>query len=413
MWIRDADGQVSLFDPALPCGKTSSAPSPAERARTSGRSLRRSSGLKNHTFMLLDLRKDAGNILGPYWAIDPHWLGPPGTLNTSECPRPVAGSSLSQILLDTVPSRYYLSRKACLGILKRTEKRKKPLPPELETALLLQAGVLLLPDGPMPKPPRAFHINQREEAIDLGDMSGTLLATPNMQMQTFVSQIKDTRKTRGKAKDPSRQRFSAGFSAGAGAGAGSIAYRREKAPTLKGTQSGGMMPTVLCLTDQGGTFLSCQEEKAGTLRAQEHGHQPLVFENHGIDGRYTGPLLSAPTISARYGTGGNNVPLIRGSFRRLRTDRFVADGERASTQSARQYKDATDLILQGRAGPACLLIRRMVPQECERLQGFPDFWTELPKGSDTARYMALGNSVAVPCVDYLMRGIVRAIREGW
>lgn len=174
-----------------------------------------------------------------------------------------------------------------------------------------------------------------------------------------------------------------------------------------------MMPTVLCLTDQGGTFLSCQEEKAGTLRAQEHGHQPLVFENHGIDGRYTGPLLSAPTISARYGTGGNNVPLIRGSFRRLRTDRYVADGERASTQSARQYKDATDLILQGRAGPACLLIRRMVPQECERLQGFPDFWTELPKGSDTARYMALGNSVAVPCVDYLMRGIVRAIREGW
>ena len=270
---------------------------------------------------------------------------------------------MSQILLDTVPSRYYLSRKACLGILKRTEKRKKPLPPELETALLLQAGVLPLPDGPMPKPPR--------------------------------------------------QRFSAGFRAGAGAGAGSIAYRREKAPTLKGTQSGGMMPTVLCLTDQGGTFLSCQEEKAGTLRAQEHGHQPLVFENHGIDGRYTGPLPSAPTISARYGTGGNNVPLIQGSFRRLRTDRFVADGKRASTQSARQYKDATDLILQRSAGPACLLIRRMVPQECERLQGFPDFWTELPNGSDAARYKALGNSVAVPCVDYLMRGIVRAIREGW
>ena len=58
-------------------------------------------------------------------------------------------------------------------------------------------------------------------------------------------------------------------------------------------------------------------------------------------------------------------------------------------------------------------VRRLTPTECERLQGFPDFWTELPKGSDTARYKALGNSVAVPCVDYLMRGIVRAIREGW
>ena len=70
------------------------------------------------------------------------------------------------------------------------------------------------------------------------------------------------------------------------------------------------MPSILCLNDQGGSAIACSENVAGTLRAQEHGHQPLVFENHGIDARYTGPHSVAPTMSARYGTGGNNVPLV-------------------------------------------------------------------------------------------------------
>ena len=56
--------------------------------------------------------------------------------------------------------------------------------------------------------------------------------------------------------------------------------------------------------------MECSENVSGTLRAQEHGHQPLVYENHGIDARYTGPHRVAPTMSARYGTGGNNVPLV-------------------------------------------------------------------------------------------------------
>lgn len=45
------------------------------------------------------------------------------------------------------------------------------------------------------------------------------------------------------------------------------------------------------------------------------------------------------------------------------------------------------------------LVRRLIPLECERLMGFPDYWTDIPGASDSARYRALGNSVAVPCVD--------------
>ncbi len=57
-------------------------------------------------------------------------------------------------------------------------------------------------------------------------------------------------------------------------------------------------------------------------------------------------------------------------------------------------------------------IRRLTPLECERLQGFPDGWTDLPGASDSARYKALGNSVAIPCVEFIMWGICAAVLYG-
>ena len=57
-----------------------------------------------------------------------------------------------------------------------------------------------------------------------------------------------------------------------------------------------------------------------------------------------------------------------------------------------------------------LIVRRLTPLECERLMGFPDLWTKLGYDdnpiSDTARYKALGNSIAVPCLDFIMERIV-------
>lgn len=485
----------------------------------------------------------------------------------------------------------------------------------------------------------AFHINQREETIDLGGVSGALLATRNMQMQTFIAEQEktpmlclndqggdrmditeevtstlragmgghppliaqpnclngwDTQQSRvftpdgvspalagadgGGGRNPAGLLFAAGvvskgdggcfltpeihtsltsgggqagqgypcvFTAGfcgnAGASARGIGFQPECSPTLKT----GTAPSVLCLNDQGGSVMACSEEVAGTLRAKEHGHQPLVFdnhgqdvrfrgpvevsqtvsagfgmggnnqplvmatqqggaeigvgicpavtaaagmsgnnqpvlyENHGIDSRYTGPYPVAPTMSARYGTGGNNVPLIaqesesfciagniidrqpenggngfgyqtdlaytltgmdrHAVFSRQRSDAF-SENDVTATQSARQYKDATDLIsqpYQEAVGALCRddgkginnqyvgqdkcivepknLIRRLTPLECERLQGFPDHWTDIPGASDSARYKALGNSVAIPCVDFVLHGIayfLRKIREG-
>lgn len=63
---------------------------------------------------------------------------------------------------------------------------------------------------------------------------------------------------------------------------------------------------------------------------------------------------------------------------------------------------------------ADLIVRRLTPLECERLQGFPDFWTEQGGGrsiSDTSRYQMLGNSIAVPCVAYIMQGIYHVLER--
>lgn len=461
MRINDLDGQVSMFGPDLPCGKTCRAALAAHQtaspARTSGRSSRHLSGLKNRTLMLLDLRPGAGNMLGPYWEYDPVWLGRSGRLNTSACPKGAIESSLSQILQATVPSKYYLSRTACLGILRRAEERGKPLPPQLELALRLQAEIIRPPPG------RSVSDLLRTAADEQGAV--ILLMASAADQQKFAANCMnpwDTQQSRifvpegtaptlasadgGGGRNPGGLVYTAGFSANAGSKAGSTGYHEELAPTLKGGQSGGMMPSVLCLNDQGGSVMDCSENVSGTLRAQEHGHQPVVlFENHSLDARYRGPLSTAPTISAAYGTGGNNTPLalqepedLPAFFSRSRADKFL-ENDLASTESTRQHKDATDLVCQrtyqdtagaltssdhggpnnqyvGQDKPVVgngpLLIRRLTPTECELLQGYPPGWTDLPGASDSARYKSLGNSVAVPCVEYLMQGIALALRAG-
>ena len=95
-------------------------------------------------------------------------------------------------------------------------------------------------------------------------------------------------------------------------------------------------------------------------------------------------------------------------YSRQRMDDFRENGV-VSTQSARQHKDATDLVCQ-KAEAYAYLIRRLTPLECERLQGFPDDWTDIPSASDSARYKALGNSVAIPCVEFIIGRIAAALR---
>ena len=486
MYRFDANGQLMMLE--------------LEAAEGTGAPPKRRPGRPDSELILipyfhLDLVSGSVDLFGQrHWELRSPWRKGKRPLNTGAAPRRPIRVPLSGILEANPAQKYYLSKVACIGILRRAVERGKELPQKLERALRIQAG-LMRPDG-QPTGLEAYHINQRDEGIDLHGVSGALLATTNMQMQTFVTQpdeaaegfdgyngdltgdvaatlgvncgmstgrngimafaanqrdeVRDLRDVAGALQAQpgmKQQTFVAGFSAGAGASAGGIGYNESVAPTLKGSPGGNCMPSVLCLNDQGGSVMNCSENISGTLRAQEHGHQPLVYENHGIDSRYTGPHKVAPTMSARYGTGGNNVPLVEQEadaiciagntvdrqpqnggnglgcqddlaytltaadrhavYSRQRVDDF-RHNDVASTQSARQYKDATDLICQ-QAEACAHLIRRLTPLECERLQGFPDGWTDIPGASDSARYKALGNSVAIPCVEFIMSRIAAAL----
>ena len=459
MYRFDTNGQMTMLD--LDTAERGGAPPKRRPGKPD-------SELVSIPYFHLDLLSSPVDLFGQrHWELRSPWREGKRPLNTGAAPRRPIRVSLSGIL-EAYPSlKYYLSKPACLGILRRAFERGKKLPKMLARALKIQAG-LMRPDGQLTNMQMQTFVTQPDEAVEgfdgyNGDLTGDVAATlgVNCGMSTGrngvmafaanqrdeVRDLHDLAGALGAQPGMKQQTFVAGFSAGAGASAGGIGYNESVAPTLKGSPGGNCMPSVLCLNDQGGSVMNCSENISGTLRAQEHGHQPLVYENHGIDSRYTGPHKVAPTMSARYGTGGNNVPLVEQEadaiciagntvdrqpqnggnglgcqddlaytltatdrhavYSRQRVDDF-RHNDVASTQSARQYKDATDLICQ--QTEACAhLIRRLTPLECERLQGFPDGWTDIPGASDSARYKALGNSVAIPCVEFIMSRIAAAL----
>ena len=126
------------------------------------------------------------------------------------------------------------------------------------------------------------------------------------------------------------------------------------------------------------------------------------------------------TLQARMGTGGNNMPMVAtifshtqgldaqpsetvsptlragGAGMAVAYDEFndsVADVHHTLRAGTKQ---STGVIMESN-------VRRLTPVECERLQGFPDDWTE--GQSDSHRYKQMGNAVAVPVVEWIIQGI--------
>lgn len=202
---------------------------------------------------------------------------------------------------------------------------------------------------------------------------------------------------------------------------------------------------VICLLDQGGERMDVYHDICGTLLAHSSSNppiilasgqgnaeigigycptitaaagmsgnnQPILFDNHGPDTRYTGPVEVAQTITSALGTGGNNTPLavnaepfcIAGNIiNRQEKNGGNGCGFKQGISYTLTTEDRHCVFSPGQKTDHRKLVRKLTPLECERLMGFPDYWTEIPKASDSARYRALGNSVAVPCVDYILSG---------
>ena len=223
------------------------------------------------------------------------------------------------------------------------------------------------------------------------------------------------------------------------AGCNGRGWTEDKSYTLNTVDRPAVVPL---LNDQGGSSISGEDDAsiAPTLRAEMHGNIPVVVYNDetvtsptnaqnpqpgdpchtlGTDSRnYVVPVDPimiemtstkntivtngiCPTLTARMGTGGNQVNAV------FCTDVgfFNSKEDQATTLLARMYKDPP-VINDPRP-------RRLTPLECERLQGFPDTWTDIGewidvkgkkhKSSDSMRYKALGNSIALPPWVYVLQ----------
>lgn len=246
----------------------------------------------------------------------------------------------------------------------------------------------------------------------------------------------------------------AGFKLGNSEQARSIGYQEELSPTMN-AECGGNKPAVVAPAAM--AFDTTQ------INSKENGSQPEFGKPcHTLNANAHVPCVAldmtpacdvirecgeqVPALQARMGIGGNQVPL---TYRMNGFGNYRV-GEGASSCKQRDFKDSTDLVcavdcrnfreggevngtLQAKeSGGQSLnlnntvrqnmVVRRLTPMECERLQGFPDHWTDIGewmdekgkkhKDADSPRYKALGNSIALPFWDWMLRRMARYLPEG-
>lgn len=254
----------------------------------------------------------------------------------------------------------------------------------------------------------------------------------------------------------------------AGGGKGAL-VQNEKSTTLSTLQDQTLFQPIPVLNDQGGSVMDVSYDVTGTLRAQEHGHQPIVFDARGNgDGKivpaitgdhenritdYTAIAIErktfneqsfshykesdkCSTLKAKAGNIGNGSECLIAE----KHDSSKADGvqtkpfcagfsykigakamgigyeiEKAGTLSAERHDSA---VLEKTIR---WIVRRLTPVECERLQGYPDGYTDIGdwidskgkkhKYADSPRYKALGNSIALPQWFWLVQKMRPYLKE--
>lgn len=414
------------------------------------------------------------------WEDDGAWCGELTTRNTGECPNAVVVSRLSQILEETPHPKYNLTPKACQGILRRAERRGKDLPKLLKAVLIRQsqgASPQERTEAPAPtEAPTSYAVRIRggcdgggKGALVQTEKSGTL-GTGNDQtifcLQGNGIDRADTAGCNGKGwredtcytlNTIDRPAVCAEVSCMTPWDAQSqrVYDGNGVSPTLSSRENSGLnREAVLCAgfklgNSEQARSIGYQEELSPTLNAECGGNKPAVVApavaldmTHACDViRECGEPV--PALQARMGTGGNQVPLTYGIGNGQANEASIMAEEVSQTLNTMHDAQAVmcdDVRHALRAKANCayredaetypvqnMVVRRLTPLECERLQGFPDGWTDIGdwvktdkrrreikvKGSaDSPRYKALGNSIALPFWDWMLRRMARYLPEG-
>ncbi len=317
-------------------------------------------------------------------------LGESLMLNIGEYPNVENESTLSEILEDNVPEKYYLSPKACLGILRRAKNKGRKLPDNLRIALeqkVAEGGEVLGLDF--------AHADSVVRTYK--DITPTLVQ--NMGRgggQTPCIMYEEKRSVIPLRDEVTRNKASNGLGVG---------------------KVGGPCPT-LTTADIHSVFYEAyqhhgyrESDTSGTLTAGQNntvrGDTPLIvtdkkaFEEN-QHGGYRETQINGTLRAAGGSYGGGSETLI--------TESTKTKGNIPSTPK-KSIKD----LLKKATQKVVYIIRRLTPVEGERLQGYPDDWTKYGADgniiADTARYRAIGNSICVYCAERLYIGIIRILQE--
>ena len=394
--MLEMENQLSLFDQDFSFGKMSPEPSAPTKDKTSELSLNPSPKLSKKMPLYLCLRKTNGQQAVASWEMGGALLGEFKMHSFGESPKEDVESHLSQILEENVPQKYYLSKTACEGILRRAERRGKELPPMLKEALLYMIEMERHTESVVGT--RAGFCNGVITCYDIGDRR----RNPN----EFV----------------------------------------DVTPALlnKMGTGGNNVPVVVEGMDAYNQSLT--GDKANCLRSKnaDTDHIPCVVMdrsayNQGENAKFNIGI-------DENGVAFSHIAKGPGAVCCLETFHCIAQEDGTCfTLKARDYKDMHVICLQGnqidqadtsvcngsgfKEGTSYTLnvrdrhavaykkphyvVRRLTPLECERLQGFPDGWTDIgeytdskgkkKKSSDSARYKALGNSIALPPWKYVIK----------
>lgn len=354
-------------------------------------------------------------------------LGESLMLNIGEYPSVENESTLSEILEDNVPEKYYLSPKACLGILRRAKNKGRKLPDNLRIAL-------------------------ERKVAEGGEVLGLDFAHADSVVRTY----KDITPTlvqnmgRGGGQTPCIMYEQRTIAIDQGGGKSQCGITTELSPTLTCTHGGepviysekrnviplrdevtrnkasngldvgkvgGPCPT-LTTADIHSVFYEAyqhngyrESDTSGTLTAGQNntvrGDTPLIvtdkkaFEEN-QHGGYRETQINGTLRAAGGSYGGGSETLI--------TESTKTKGNIPSTPK-KSIKD----LLKKATQKVVYIIRRLTPVEGERLQGYPDDWTKYGADgniiADTARYRAIGNSICVYCAERLYIGIIRILQE--
>lgn len=356
-------------------------------------------------------------------------LGECLTLNFGEYPNVERESTLSEILEDNVPEKYFLSPKACLGIIRRAKAKGRKLPENLRIAL------------------------EQKIAEQGGEIIGLDFAHADSVVRTFKDKTPTLLQNMGRAGGQipcvmHERRTVAGFTYNQGGEGKGLGFEEEKAPTIMTGGRGAVFmekKSVIPLRDEvtrnkasNGLGVGEVGGPCPTLTtADVHSVFYEAYQHHGYRESNTSGTLTADQNSTIRGDtplvvrtdkktfelnqyGGYRETEVSGTLRAAGGDSgggsetIITENHRTKENTPSKPRSIKD-ILKKAVQRVIYVIRRLTPVECERLQGYPDNWTKYGADgteiADTARYRAIGNSICVFCAERVYLGILDALTE--